>query len=127
MVRRREGGGRHRPRSVKRRLGHPGSRTRAHKMVIVASSGLADLTGKACTQTSFQWAYDTSVLAKGTASTVVKQGFKKWFFITADVAFGYSLANESKAVVLANGGTVLGEVKHPYISSDFSSYIVQAQ
>jgi branched-chain amino acid transport system substrate-binding protein len=98
-----------------------------NKIVIVASSGLADLTGKACTPTSFQWAYDTSVLAKGTASTVVKQGYKKWFFITADVAFGYSLANESKAVVLANGGQVLGEVKHPYISSDFSSYIVQAQ
>src|SRR5689334_9219935 len=98
-----------------------------NKIVLVASSGLADLTGKACTPVSFQWAYDTSVLAKGTASTVVKQGYKRWYFITADVAFGYSLANESKAVVLANGGTVLGEAKHPYISSDFSSYIVQAQ
>ena len=98
-----------------------------NRVVIVASSGLADLTGKACTPVSFQWAYDTSVLAKGTASTIVKQGYKKWFFITADVAFGYSLANESKSVVLANGGTVVGEAKHPYISSDFSSYIVQAQ
>jgi branched-chain amino acid transport system substrate-binding protein len=98
-----------------------------NRVVIVASSGLADLTGKGCTPVSFQWAYDTSVLAKGTASTVVKQGGKKWFFITADVAFGYSLANESKAVVLASGGTVVGEAKHPYISSDFSSYILQAQ
>ncbi len=98
-----------------------------NKIVIIASSGLADLTGKACTQTSFQWAYDTSVLAKGTASTVVKDGHKSWFFITADVAFGHSLANESRAVVLANGGTVKGEVKHPYITSDFSSFILQGQ
>lgn len=97
------------------------------KVVIIASSGLADLTGKACTQTSFQWAYDTSVLAKGTASTVVKDGHKSWFFITADVAFGHSLANESKAVVLATGGTVKGEAKHPYITSDFSSFILGGQ
>ena len=98
-----------------------------NKMVIVASSGLADVTGKACSHTSFQWAYDTLVLANSTASTVVKEGHKKWFFITADVAFGHSLANASKSVVLANGGTVVGEVKHPYISSDFSSFILQAQ
>jgi len=98
-----------------------------NKMVIVASSGLADLTGKHCTTTSFQWSYDTLVLAKGTAAAVVKDGFKSWFFITADVAFGHSLANESKAVVLANGGTVKGEVRHPYITADFSSFILQAQ
>jgi branched-chain amino acid transport system substrate-binding protein len=98
-----------------------------NKMVIVASSGLADVTGKACSHTSFQWAYDTMVLANSTASTVVKEGHKKWFFITADVAFGHSLADASKAVVLANGGTVVGEVKHPYITSDFSSFIFQAQ
>ena len=98
-----------------------------NKVVIIASSGLSDLTGKGCAPTSFQWAYDTSVLANGTASTVVKDGGKNWYLITADVAFGYSLANESKAVVLANGGAVKGEAKHPYITSDFSSYILQAQ
>lgn len=98
-----------------------------NKMVIVASSGIADVTGKACSHTSFQWAYDTLVLANSTASTVVKEGHKKWFFISADVAFGQSLAAASKAVVLANGGTVVGEVKHPYITSDFSSFILQAQ
>ena len=98
-----------------------------NKMVIVTSSGLVDVTGKNCTPTSFQWAYDTLVLAKGTASTVAREeGGKNWFFITADVAFGHSLANESKAVVLANGGTVKGEVRHPYITSDFSSFILQA-
>ncbi len=98
-----------------------------NKMVIIAASGLADLTGKRCMATSFQWAYDTSVLAKGTASTVVKSGAKDWYFVTADVAFGHSLANESKAVVLANGGTVVGEVSHPYLTTDFSSFILQAQ
>jgi branched-chain amino acid transport system substrate-binding protein len=99
-----------------------------NKMVIVASSGLADVTGKNCTPTSFQWAYDTLVVARGTASTVAKEeGSKNWFFITSDVAFGHSLANESKAVVLANGGTVKGEVRHPYITADLSSFILQAQ
>lgn len=99
-----------------------------NKMVLVSSSGLADITGKKCTPVSFQWAYDTSVLAKGTATTVIKGGnANSWFFITADVAFGHSLANESKAVVLANGGKVLGEVKHPYITQEFSSFILQAE
>ena len=97
------------------------------KIVIVASSGLADLTGKACSSTTFAWAYDTSVLAKGTASTIVKNGHKNWYFITADVAFGHSLANESKAVVTANGGTVVGEARHPYLTSDLSSFLLQAQ
>ena len=97
------------------------------KVVLIASSGLADLTGKSCTSTSFQWAYDTSVLAKGTAATVVNGGAKQWFFLTADVAFGHSLANQSKAVIEANGGKVVGEVRHPYLSHDFSSFLLQAQ
>lgn len=99
-----------------------------NKMVLIASSGLADLTGKRCISTSFQWSYDTSVLAKGTAATIMKAGnAKSWYFITADVAFGHSLANESKAVVQANGGTVVGEVSHPYLTQEFSSFILQAQ
>jgi branched-chain amino acid transport system substrate-binding protein len=97
------------------------------KIVIIASSGLADLTGKNCTSTSFQWAYDTSVLAKGTAATIVKGGAKQWFFLTSDVAFGHSLADESKRVVEANGGKVVGEVRHPYLTHDFSSFLLQAQ
>lgn len=97
------------------------------KIVIVASSGLADITGKFCSPTTFQWAYDTSVLAKGTAATIVKSGLKNWYFLTADVAFGHSLANESKAIVTANGGTVLGEVRHPYLTADLSSFLLQAQ
>ncbi len=97
------------------------------KMMIIASSGLADLTGRFCGPTTFQWAYDTSVLAKGTGATVAKSGLKEWYFVTADVAFGHSLANESKAVVTANGGKVVGEVRHPYLTSDFSSFLLQAQ
>lgn len=97
------------------------------KVIIVASSGLADLTGKFCSPTTFQWAYDTSMLAKGTASTVVKSGLKNWYFLTADVAFGHSLAMESKAVVAANGGSIVGESRHPYLTSDLSSFLLQAQ
>ena len=93
---------------------------------IIASSGLV-LTGEHCSSTGFQWAYDTSVLAKGTAAAVVQSGLEDWFFITADVAFGHSLANESKAVVEANGGSVVGEVRHPYISTDFTSFLLQGQ
>ena len=99
-----------------------------NKMVLISTSGLADLTGSKCTSTSFQWAYDTLILAKGTAATVTKNGgAKSWYFITSDVAFGHSLANESKAVVLANGGEVKGEVAHPYLTQEFSSFILQAQ
>lgn len=96
------------------------------RISIIASSGLV-LTGEHCSSTGFQWAYDTSVLAKGTAAAVVQSGLKDWFFITADVAFGHSLANESKAVVEANGGSVVGEVRHPYISTDFTSFLLQGQ
>lgn len=98
-----------------------------NKISIIASSGLADLTGKHCTGTSFQWAYDTSVLAKGTAAAMVKQGLRNWYFLTADVAFGHSLADQSKAVVTENGGSVVGESPHPYLTSDFTSFLLQAQ
>src|SRR5690606_10597617 len=96
------------------------------KVVIIASSGL-DLTGKHCTSTRFQWAYDASGLAQGTAAAIVKGGANSWYFLAAGVAFGESLARESKAVVEANGGTVKGEVRHPYITADFSSFVLQAQ
>ena len=98
-----------------------------NRMVIIASSGAADLTGKACSPVSFQWAYDTSVLAKGTAQTVIKEGHKRWYLLTSDSVYGHFLANETKAVVQANGGTVLGEAVHPYLTSEFSSFILQAQ
>lgn len=66
------------------------------------------------------------MLAKGTAATVVNSGSKSWYFLTADVAFGHSLANQSKSVIEANGGKVVGEVRHPYLTHDFSSFLLQA-
>ncbi|MBV9653959.1 MAG: ABC transporter substrate-binding protein [Acetobacteraceae bacterium] len=99
-----------------------------NRMVIVTSSGLAEVTGKRCAPTTFQWAYDTAILARGTAAAIAdQQPGAKWFFVTADVAFGHSLAEESKAVVRAHGGSVLGEADHPYINADFSAFLIEAR
>jgi branched-chain amino acid transport system substrate-binding protein len=73
------------------------------------------------------YAYDTAALARGTGGAIVKQGGKKWFFLTADYAFGAALEKDTSDVVKANGGTIVGEVKHPLSASDFSSFLLQAQ
>ncbi|AOY92321.1 ABC transporter permease [Cupriavidus sp. USMAA2-4] len=90
-------------------------------------AGTARLTNEECTPYTVHYAYDTVALAKGTGSAVVKQGGKSWFFLTADYAFGHSLENDTAAVVKANGGTVVGSVRHPLSASDFSSFLLQAQ
>ncbi|ODV43288.1 ABC transporter permease [Cupriavidus sp. UYMMa02A] len=90
-------------------------------------AGTARLTNEECSPYTVHYAYDTVALAKGTGSAVVKQGGKSWFFLTADYAFGHSLENDTAAVVKANGGTVLGSVRHPLSASDFSSFLLQAQ
>ena len=90
-----------------------------------ASDGSA--AGKACTPNSVHWTYDTWALANGTGSAVVKAGGKEWFFLTADYAFGYALQRDVTAVVTKNGGKVVGEVKHPINTNDFSSFLLQAQ
>ncbi len=90
-------------------------------------AGTARLTNEECTPYTVHYAYDTVALAKGTGSAVVKQGGKSWFFLTADYAFGHSLENDTAAVVKANGGTVVGSVRHPLSASDFSSFPLQAQ
>ncbi|MEK9282080.1 MULTISPECIES: ABC transporter substrate-binding protein [unclassified Bradyrhizobium] len=87
----------------------------------------ASLTGKDCTPYTVHYAYDTTSLANGTASTVVKQGSKTWFFVTADYAFGTQLQQAASKVVEANGGKVIGAVRVPLATSDFSSYLLQAQ
>jgi branched-chain amino acid transport system substrate-binding protein len=94
---------------------------------IAIGAGSARLTNEDCTPYTIHYAYDTVALAKGTGSAVVKQGGKTWFFLTADYAFGHSLENDTAAVVKANGGQVLGSVKHPLSASDFSSFLLQAQ
>ena len=97
------------------------------KAFIVSSAATSDLTGKACSPNTIHWTYDTWALANGTANALVKQGAETWFFITADYAFGHALERDVEAVVLKNGGKVLGKVRHPLNTQDFSSFLLQAQ
>jgi branched-chain amino acid transport system substrate-binding protein len=99
------------------------------KNAILLNSGAAtaDLTGKACTPNTVSYAYDTYMLANGTGKALTKAGGDSWFFLTADYAFGHALERDTSAVVTANGGKVLGSVKHPLNTSDFSSFLLQAQ
>src|SRR6516162_6864990 len=97
--------------------------------VVNLNSGSAssDLTGKQCSPNTVHWVYDTYMLANGTGKALVKSGGDTWFFLTADYAFGQALERDTSAVVTANGGKVLGGVKHPLNNADFSSFLLQAQ
>ena len=97
------------------------------KVFLISGAAASDLTGKACSTTGIHWTYDTVSLANGTGSAVVKAGGDTWFFITADYAFGHALERDTAAVVTASGGKVLGSVKVPLNTPDFSSYLLQAQ
>src|SRR5204862_6179585 len=97
------------------------------KAFLVSGAASSDLTGKACSPNTIHWTYDTWMLANGTGSSIVKTGGDTWFFLTADYAFGLALERDTEAVVLKNGGKVLGKVRHPLNSADFSSYLLQAQ
>lgn len=97
------------------------------KVFIAVGSGTAQLTNEQCSPYTVHYAYDTVALARGTGSSMIKQGGKSWYFMTADYAFGHSLEKDTVDVVKANGGTVLGSVKHPLSASDFSSFLLQAQ
>ncbi|MEO8839810.1 MAG: ABC transporter substrate-binding protein [Herbaspirillum sp.] len=97
------------------------------KPYMAVGPGSARLTNEDCTPYTMHYAYDTVALARGTGGAVVKQGGKTWFFLTADYAFGASLESDTAKVVKADGGKVLGEVKHPLGASDFSSFMLQAQ
>ena len=97
------------------------------KVFLISGAAASDLTGKACSPTGIHWTYDTVSLANGTGSAVVKAGGDTWFFITADYAFGHALERDTAAVVTASGGKVLGSVKVPLNTPDFSSYLLQAQ
>ena len=94
---------------------------------ISIGAGSARLTNDACTPYTVHYAYDTVALAKVAGTALVKAGNSKWFFLTADYAFGYSLEGDASNVVKANGGTVAGAVRHPLNASDFSSFLLQAQ
>jgi branched-chain amino acid transport system substrate-binding protein len=94
---------------------------------LAVGPGSARLTNEDCTPFTVHYAYDTVSLAKVAGTALIKAGYKSWFFLTADYAFGQSLENDAAAVVKANGGTVVGSVKHPLNASDFSSFLLQAQ
>jgi branched-chain amino acid transport system substrate-binding protein len=97
------------------------------KAFLVSGAASSDLTGKACSPNTIHWAYDTWMLANGTGNAIVKTGGDSWFFLTADYAFGHALERDTEAVVLKNGGKVLGKVRHPLNTQDFSSFLLQAQ
>jgi branched-chain amino acid transport system substrate-binding protein len=94
---------------------------------INSGAATSDLTNAQCSPNTVHWTYDTYMLAHTTGQALVKAGGNTWFFLTADYAFGAALERDTTAVVLANGGKVLGGVKHPLNTSDFSSFLLQAQ
>src|ERR1700722_14872659 len=98
-----------------------------NSILLNSAAASADLTGKACNANTISYTYDTYMLATGTGKALTKAGGDTWFFLTADYAFGAALERDTSAVVVANGGKVLGGIKHPLNTSDFSSFLLQAQ
>ena len=94
---------------------------------INSGAATSDLTNAQCSPNTVHWTYDTYMLAHGTGQALVKSGGDTWFFLTADYAFGAALERDTTAVITANGGKVLGGVKHPLNTADFSSFLLQAQ
>jgi branched-chain amino acid transport system substrate-binding protein len=98
-----------------------------NRIALVSGAASTRVTNEDCNDVTVHWTYDTYAVANGTAKAVTKSGGKKWFFLTADYAFGHSLEKDAMAVVKANGGEVLGAVRHPFPGSDFSSFLLKAQ
>ncbi|MBV8166706.1 MAG: ABC transporter substrate-binding protein [Alphaproteobacteria bacterium] len=96
-------------------------------VAINTGAATSDLSGKACSPHGIHWTFDTYALAAGTGKALVKQGLDTWFFITADYAFGHALERDTAQFVEAGGGKVLGAVRHPLSTPDFSSFLLQAQ
>jgi branched-chain amino acid transport system substrate-binding protein len=97
------------------------------KLFLISGSGSSDLTGAQCSPTSVHWTYDTYASSNATAKAVVARGGTPWFFLTADYAFGQALERDASRAVNAAGGKVLGSVRHPFNTADFSSFLLQAQ
>jgi branched-chain amino acid transport system substrate-binding protein len=98
-----------------------------NKLFLASGPGTAELTGAKCNANTIHWTYDTWNLANTTGKAIFQAGGNTWFFLTADYTFGYALEGDTTAVVEANGGRVLGKVRHPLNSNDFSSFLLQAQ
>lgn len=97
------------------------------RLGIVSGSAASSITNEHCTTNHIHYVYDTYPLANGTASAVVKEGGKSWYLMTADYAFGHALEADVTRVVEANGGEIVGSVRHPFPTQDFSSFVLQAQ
>src|SRR5690242_6819203 len=98
-----------------------------NKVFIVSGAAASDLTGPKCNANTVHWSYDTWMLANGSVKALVKTGGDTWFFLTSDYAFGHALERDTAVAVTAAGGKVLGQVRHPLYTSDFSSFLLQAQ
>ncbi len=98
-----------------------------NRIALVSGAASTRVTNEDCNDVTVHWTYDTYAVANGTAKAVTQGGGKKWFFLTADYAFGHSLEKDATAVVKANGGEVVGAVRHPFPGSDFSSFLLKAQ
>ncbi|MFT3802211.1 MAG: ABC transporter substrate-binding protein [Burkholderiaceae bacterium] len=98
-----------------------------NKLLLDSGAASSDMTGKLCNANTIHWTYDTWMLANGTGGAIVKTGGDSWFFLTADYAFGHALERDTSAVVKASGGKVVGSVKVPLNTQDFSSFLLQAQ
>ncbi len=98
-----------------------------NKVFVDSGAAISDLTGTKCSPNTVHWTFDTWMLANGTGKAIVKTGGDTWFFVTADYAFGHALERDAMAVVEKTGGKVLGKVRHPINTNDFSSFLLQAQ
>ena len=98
-----------------------------NKVFLVSGAAASDITGPKCNANTIHWTYDTWMLANGTGKAIVKTGGDTWFFLTSDYAFGHALERDTAAAVTKAGGKVLGEVRHPLNTNDFSSFLLQAQ
>jgi branched-chain amino acid transport system substrate-binding protein len=98
-----------------------------NRVFVASGAGTTLLTGEKCTPNTVQWTYDTYAYGRGLGKAVVDRGGKKWFFVTADYAFGHDLENQATAAIKANGGEVVGSVRHALGNADYASFILQAQ
>lgn len=98
-----------------------------NKIALISGAASTAITNESCNNVTVHWTYDTYAVANGTAKAVTQGGGKKWYFLTADYAFGHALEKDATAVVKANGGDVLGSVRHPFPGTDFSSFLLKAQ
>jgi branched-chain amino acid transport system substrate-binding protein len=98
-----------------------------NKLMIGSGAGTSELTGRQCSPNTIQWTYDTWAQGHGVARALIQRGLKRWFFVTPDYAFGQDLERNASEEVVKSGGTVVGAVRHPLGTSDFSSFLLQAQ